>query len=136
MVSPHHTPSFQARRHVSGSDILYIHSFSMVRRVKGSSGLWSKIEAEEQRTMLIATRLLHRAWQIFNKPLSELISVLGLDIPPAPRVSLAGITADQIQLQWPAPGNPSQVSKYFIQVNGVIGKLGPCVSQKKLLIIS
>lgn len=68
-----------------------------------------------------ARRLLHRSWQTLWKPVPELISVLGVDVPEAPDVSLAGIRADAATLSWtpPAPNRP--VQKYLIQVNGIHG---------------
>lgn len=51
----------------------------------------------------------------------ELINILGVDVPEAPDVSLAGIRADAATLSWtqPAPNRP--VQKYLIQVNGIHG---------------
>ncbi|KAL6863018.1 hypothetical protein ACO1O0_003262 [Amphichorda felina] len=63
--------------------------------------------------------LLHRSWQTVWKPVPELINILGVDVPEAPDVSLAGIRADAATLSWtqPAPNRP--VQKYLIQVNGI-----------------
>ncbi|KAI9761330.1 MAG: hypothetical protein M4579_001120 [Chaenotheca gracillima] len=63
--------------------------------------------------------LLYRAWQVLNKPLPDLIDVLGLDVPAAPQVSLAGIKTDSITVHWLRPENPNSVAKYLIQINGV-----------------
>ncbi|KAI9820129.1 MAG: hypothetical protein M1832_003836 [Thelocarpon impressellum] len=63
--------------------------------------------------------LLHRVWQTFSKPLPELISILGLEVPVAPEVSLAGIKSDAITLHWTRPPGQGQSVKYYIQVNGV-----------------
>lgn len=57
------------------------------------------------------------------KPVPELISILGVEVPEAPEVSLAGIKADAITLHWTRPGMNKPVLKYLIQVNGVNGKL-------------
>lgn len=67
-------------------------------------------------------RLLHRAWLTLWKPVPELINTLGVEVPEAPAVSLAGIKADAITLQWTRPGVNKPVNKYLIQVNGVNGK--------------
>ena len=76
-----------------------------------------------QLTPLFSSRLVHRAWQTLWKPVPELISVLGVDVPDPPDVSLAGIRADAATLNWTrAPANRS-VQKFLIQVNGVVGKL-------------
>ncbi|KAI9848277.1 MAG: hypothetical protein M1837_000541 [Sclerophora amabilis] len=63
--------------------------------------------------------LLYRGWQVLNKPLPELIDVLGLDVPVPPQVSLAGIKSDSITLHWDRPETQNSVAKYVIQINGV-----------------
>ncbi|KAI9763608.1 MAG: hypothetical protein M1840_000402 [Geoglossum simile] len=63
--------------------------------------------------------LVHRALQIFNKPLLDLINVLGLELPVAPEVSLVGIRSDQVTLHWNRPSPQNTVVKHFIQVNGI-----------------
>ncbi|KAK0656580.1 hypothetical protein B0T16DRAFT_487885 [Cercophora newfieldiana] len=64
--------------------------------------------------------LVRRAWQTLWKPVPELISILGVDVPDPPDVSLAGIRADAATLNWTrAPANRS-VQKFLIQVNGVV----------------
>ncbi|KAI9806448.1 MAG: hypothetical protein M1833_003635 [Piccolia ochrophora] len=64
-------------------------------------------------------RLFHRAWIVLKKPLHELVSLLGLEVPVAPHVSLAGIKSDSITLHWTRPDSQDSVVKYSIQVNGV-----------------
>ncbi|KXJ86237.1 hypothetical protein Micbo1qcDRAFT_236967 [Microdochium bolleyi] len=63
--------------------------------------------------------LAHRAWLTLWKPVPELIGVLGVDVPDAPDVSLAGIRADAATLNWTRPRANRPVSKFLIQVNGV-----------------
>ncbi|KND91272.1 hypothetical protein TOPH_04017 [Tolypocladium ophioglossoides CBS 100239] len=63
--------------------------------------------------------LLHRSWQTLWKPVPELVSILGVDIPQAPDVCLAGIGADSATLSWTRPSSNRPVQKYLIQVNGV-----------------
>ncbi|KAH6664065.1 hypothetical protein B0J14DRAFT_494153 [Halenospora varia] len=63
--------------------------------------------------------LLHRAWLTLWKPVPELISILGVEVPDSPEVSLAGIKADAVTLQWTRPEANKPVMKYLIQVNGV-----------------
>ncbi|KAH7027804.1 uncharacterized protein B0I36DRAFT_375496 [Microdochium trichocladiopsis] len=63
--------------------------------------------------------LAHRAWQTLWKPVPELIGVLGVDVPDAPDVSLAGIRADAATLNWTRPRANRPVAKFLIQVNGV-----------------
>jgi hypothetical protein len=53
----------------------------------------------------------------------ELISILGVEVPEPPEVSLAGIKSDAVTLHWTRPGLNKPVLKYLIQVNGVNGRL-------------
>lgn len=66
-------------------------------------------------------RILYRLWQINQKPVEELQELLGLDIPPIPEVSLAGITSDSILLYWKPPDNLATSLKHTIEVNGIKG---------------
>lgn len=66
-------------------------------------------------------RLFYRIWQIYQKPIEELVDLLGLDIPPVPHVSLAGITSESILLYWKPTEAQSASLKYVIQVNGIKG---------------
>ena len=66
-------------------------------------------------------RILYRIATIYFKPLGELIDILGLDIPPIPDVSLAGISSDSALLYWKPPENYQSTSRHFIQVNGING---------------
>ncbi|KAF4631987.1 hypothetical protein G7Y89_g6147 [Cudoniella acicularis] len=59
------------------------------------------------------------AWLTLWKPVPELISILGVEVPDSPEVSLAGIKADAVTLHWTRPGVNKPVIKYLIQVNGV-----------------
>ncbi|KAE8451160.1 hypothetical protein EG329_004832 [Mollisiaceae sp. DMI_Dod_QoI] len=63
--------------------------------------------------------LLGRAWNVLWKPVNDLISILGVEVPDAPEVSLAGIKHNAITLHWSRPGPQKPVVKYLIQVNGV-----------------
>jgi hypothetical protein len=67
------------------------------------------------------SRIFYRIWQIYQKPMEELVDLLGLDIPPVPQVSLAGITAESILLYWKPTEVQSVTLKYIIQVNGIKG---------------
>ncbi|KAK0730399.1 hypothetical protein B0H67DRAFT_475227 [Lasiosphaeris hirsuta] len=64
--------------------------------------------------------LVRRAWQTLWKPVPELISILGVDVPDPPDVSLAGIRADAATLNWTRPPANRPVQKFLIQVNGVV----------------
>ncbi|KAK4132549.1 hypothetical protein BT67DRAFT_443752 [Trichocladium antarcticum] len=64
--------------------------------------------------------LVRRAWQTLWKPVPELISILGVEVPDPPDVSLAGIRPDAATVNWTrGPANRS-VQKFLIQVNGVV----------------
>ncbi|KAL8642755.1 MAG: hypothetical protein Q9228_000596 [Teloschistes exilis] len=70
--------------------------------------------------------ILYRIWQIYQKPVDELIDLLGLDIPSFPDVSLAGITSDSVLLYWKPAEIQSASLKNAIQVNGIkaVGEFG------------
>ncbi|TID07070.1 hypothetical protein CH35J_001327 [Colletotrichum higginsianum] len=70
-------------------------------------------------TLAAVVWLLHRAWQTLWKPTTDLISILGVDVPEAPDVSLAGIRPDAATLNWTRPTHNRPVQKFLIQVNGV-----------------
>lgn len=65
--------------------------------------------------------------------MDELVDLLGLDIPPVPEVSLAGITAESVLLYWKSPETHSASLKHAIQVNGIKGILFAKLSQVTLL---
>lgn len=67
-------------------------------------------------------RLFARAYQVLAKPVDELVNLLGLEVPVAPIVSLAGIKADGCILHWKAPDPRGSVTGYKVQLNGIIGK--------------
>ncbi|KAL9031972.1 MAG: hypothetical protein Q9196_000045 [Gyalolechia fulgens] len=70
--------------------------------------------------------ILYRIWQIWQKPVDELVDLLGLDIPSVPDVSLAGITSESVLLYWKPADNQSASLKNTIQVNGIkaVGDFG------------
>ena len=70
---------------------------------------------------LFLCRILYRIYQIYQKPVSELVEVLGIDIPPIPEVALAGITTDSVLLYWRPPDNYHSPLRHFVQVNGING---------------
>lgn len=67
-------------------------------------------------------RLMRRALQTLWKPVPELISILGVDVPDPPDVMLAGIGVDKATVNWARPHPNKPVQKFLIQVNGVVGK--------------
>lgn len=79
-------------------------------------------------------RLAHRAWQTLRKPVPELIGILGVDVPDAPDVSLAGIRADAATLNWTRPRPNRPVAKFLIQVNGV--NVGESASQETAITVT
>ena len=70
-------------------------------------------------------RVAFRAYQVLSKPVEELITLLGLEVPVAPLVSLAGIKADGVLLHWKPPDQRGSVLKYVIRINGIDSAL-PC----------
>lgn len=72
-------------------------------------------------------RVAYRAYQVLSKPVEDLIALLGLEVPVAPTVSLAGIRADGVLLHWkpPDPGQRASVVKYIIRINGIDSMLPP-----------
>ncbi|PSR79804.1 hypothetical protein BD289DRAFT_441850 [Coniella lustricola] len=64
--------------------------------------------------------LLRRAVQTLWKPVPELIGILGVDVPDAPDVMLAGIGVDKATVNWARPHPNKPVHKFLIQVNGVV----------------
>ena len=65
-------------------------------------------------------RLVYRATQVLNKPLDELASLLGFDIPLTPRIDLAAIKADGAIVHWTLPAKQKQKNtlKYEFWLNG------------------
>lgn len=72
--------------------------------------------------LLIASRLVFRATGVLYKPLDELSSLLGFDIPNAPEIDLAGIKSDGAILHWSRLEKLKQKSslKYAIYLNGAV----------------
>ncbi|KAF1835289.1 hypothetical protein BDW02DRAFT_548497 [Decorospora gaudefroyi] len=67
-----------------------------------------------------------RAYQVLTQPVEKLVQVLGLEVPVAPLVSLAGIKADGVLLRWKPPDQRTSVLKYVIRINGIdIGDISP-----------
>jgi hypothetical protein len=56
-------------------------------------------------------------------PREKLEEILGLDIPPVPELSLAGITREEVLLYWKQPEDDQFSSlKFDIVVNGITGR--------------
>ncbi|EKG18502.1 Fibronectin type III [Macrophomina phaseolina MS6] len=70
--------------------------------------------------------LVYRAWLVMVIKEDDLIKLLGLDVPAAPQVSLAGIKADGAVLHWEPAEPRSGVQAYQIKINGVfVEEVGP-----------
>ncbi|KAI1338351.1 hypothetical protein F5Y15DRAFT_386900 [Xylariaceae sp. FL0016] len=78
--------------------------------------------------------LAHRAVQTLRKSVNELIGVLGVEVPDAPDVSLAGIRADAATLNWTRPLPTRPVAKFTIQVNGV--SVGDSANQETAITVT
>ncbi|MCJ1420665.1 hypothetical protein MMC32_007024 [Xylographa parallela] len=63
--------------------------------------------------------ILYRVYQVYQKPVSELVEILGIDIPPEPDVALSTITHDSVLLYWKPPENYHSPLKHFFQINGI-----------------
>ena len=62
--------------------------------------------------------LIYRAYQVLNKPLDELVGLLGFEIPQGPRIDLAAVKADGVTLHWKPAGDRRSNHKYEVQING------------------
>ncbi|KAI3324816.1 hypothetical protein HD806DRAFT_493709 [Xylariaceae sp. AK1471] len=78
--------------------------------------------------------LAHRAVQTLRKSVNDLIGVLGVEVPDAPDVSLAGIRADAATLNWTRPLPTRPVAKFTIQVNGV--NVGDSANQETAITVT
>ncbi|KAK5630498.1 hypothetical protein RRF57_006213 [Xylaria bambusicola] len=78
--------------------------------------------------------LAHRAVQTLRKSVNDLIGVLGVEVPDAPDVSLAGIRADAATLNWTRPIATRPVAKFTIQVNGV--NVGDSANQETAITVT
>jgi hypothetical protein len=81
------------------------------------------------KTVCVLTALFWVAWRgykVLSKPLDELVNLLGLEVPVAPIVSLAGIKADGVLLHWKLPDQRGSVLKYLVRINGIdLGDVSP-----------
>ncbi|KAI1375284.1 hypothetical protein F4677DRAFT_446368 [Hypoxylon crocopeplum] len=85
-------------------------------------------------TGLAVVWLAHRAVQTLRKSVNELIGVLGVEVPDAPDVSLAGIRADAATLNWTRPLPTRPVARFTIQVNGV--NVGDSANQETAITVT
>ncbi|KAI1421836.1 hypothetical protein F5Y12DRAFT_765701 [Xylaria sp. FL1777] len=78
--------------------------------------------------------LVHRAVQTLRKSVNDLIGILGVEVPDAPDVSLAGIRADAATLNWTRPLPTRPVARFTIQVNGV--NVGDSANQETAITVT
>lgn len=71
------------------------------------------------RILTFYCRVALRAYQVLSQPVEKLVQVLGLEVPVAPLVSLAGIKADGVLLHWKPPDQRASILKYMIRINGI-----------------
>ncbi|KAJ5037281.1 uncharacterized protein L3040_007458 [Drepanopeziza brunnea f. sp. 'multigermtubi'] len=80
---------------------------------------WIMLIVQSSATASAFLWLIFRAYKTLRTPAARLIETLGVDVPEAPEVTLAGLKSNACTLQWTKPRPGSQVAKYLIQVNGV-----------------
>ena len=80
-------------------------------------------EFNNMRLLTFPPRVAFRAYQVLSQPVEKLVQVLGLEVPVAPLVSLAGIKADGVLLHWKPPDQRASVLKYVIRINGIDSKV-------------
>ena len=66
--------------------------------------------------------IVFRTWQVLQTPNEVLVDKLGLDIPPAPEVTLEEIGETEIQITWKLPDVHSSITQHVIQLNGLRGE--------------
>ena len=71
---------------------------------------------------------MYRALQILQRPLEDLSSLLGFDIPSSPLLDLANIKADGVIIHWSLPEKPKHKKevKFEVLLNGTIIDRLPC----------
>jgi len=67
-------------------------------------------------------RVVWRASQVLLKPVEELINLLGLDVPLAPTLALAGLKADGFLLRWKQVEQRGPTVRFHMTINGVNGR--------------
>ncbi|KAF2218322.1 hypothetical protein BDZ85DRAFT_270610 [Elsinoe ampelina] len=68
---------------------------------------------------LSALWLIFRVFAVAIKPLDELVTHLGFDVPQGPRIDLAAVKADAVTLHWKPADDRKTSTRYEVQVNGV-----------------
>ncbi|KAF4553382.1 Hypothetical protein D9617_7g031090 [Elsinoe fawcettii] len=66
-----------------------------------------------------AAWLIARVISVAIKPLDELVTHLGFDVPQGPRIDLAAVKADGVTIHWKPADDRKTSTRYEVQVNGV-----------------
>ena len=77
-------------------------------------------------------RLALRAYRVLTKPVEELVSLLGVELPAAPKIAVAALKADGIKLQWEQPEQRGSITSYHVYLNGTNSLSGPETSPSAL----
>jgi hypothetical protein len=67
--------------------------------------------------------MMYRGWLVLSKPVEDLVSVLGVDLPVPPEVSLAGLKCDGALLHWKPEDPKTSGVRYQVLVNGMRSRL-------------
>ncbi|QIW97092.1 hypothetical protein AMS68_002610 [Peltaster fructicola] len=102
----------------SQSSIWTTHTIMYLQAVAVPLAFWFKPVC----VCLALSWLCFRAYHVLHKPLEELASLLGFDIPLTPSVALADIKADGAIIHWSLPEKQKQKTsfKYEIHLNGAL----------------
>ena len=66
-----------------------------------------------------AFRLSWRAYLVVQTPNDVLVDKLGLDIPPAPEVTLEELSSREVHISWNQGDAPNPIHKNAVEVNGI-----------------
>ncbi|PNS19474.1 hypothetical protein CAC42_7318 [Sphaceloma murrayae] len=66
-----------------------------------------------------AAWLIYRVARVAFKPLDELVTHLGFDVPQGPRIDLAAVRADGVTLHWKPADDRKTSTRYEVQINGM-----------------
>lgn len=66
----------------------------------------------------LLARLIWRAYQVIQTPNEILVDKLGLDIPPAPELTLEEIQPREVHIAWKSPELPNSIHKHIVHLNG------------------
>lgn len=78
--------------------------------------------------------LLWRAYQVAVKPIDQLVQLLGLDVPEAPELAVAGVKADAVTLHWETDDERKAAYRYEVHLNNVL--VGEVPQEDACIIVS